>query len=97
MRIFRQTVVLLRQQIEADQKKENRHEMTMDTGEYANIILGRKTFLITKDIGFVQGDSVVIREFENLKPTGNMVVKILTNVEKENIGLKEGYCVISWT
>ena len=62
MRIFRQTVVLLRQQIEADQKKENRHEMTMDTGEYANIILGRKTFLITKDIGFVQGDSVVIRE-----------------------------------
>ena len=43
------------------------------------------------------GTKKVIREFENLKPTGNMVVKILTNVEKENIGLKEGYCVISWT
>lgn len=84
------------EQIAAEQKKESRYEMSLETDQYGDIILGRRTFLILKDIGFVQGDSIVIREFENLKPTGNMVVKIINFVEKESSGIKEGYCVVSW-
>lgn len=62
MRIFRQTVVLLRQQIEADQKKENRHEMTMDTGEYADINKCRK-----RKYWFKRGILCNILDIKNMK------------------------------
>lgn len=82
--------------IEEEQRKENRHEMALQTSVYSEIILGRRPFLVVKDEGYIQGDTLVLREYDNLKATGNMNIKILSLVEKGVPGIADGYCVLSW-
>lgn len=82
--------------IEEEQKKEARHILALEEDVYQDILLGRRSFLVLKDEGYIMGDSVLIRAYDSLRPTGEMQVKILTHVEKVSDGLKPGYCVISW-
>lgn len=84
-------------QIERQQRKEKRHEIALQMSVYSEIILGKRTFLVTKDKGYILGDTLVLREYDNLRATGNMNVRILSLVEKGIPGISEGYCVLSWS
>ena len=87
---------LERKRLLEQQKKEARHILALEEKDYQDVLLGKRSFLVLKDDHYITGDSVLIRAYNALKPTGEMTVKILTHVEKVSEGLKPGYCVISW-
>lgn len=74
----------------------NRYDVALEKDEYQRLIFGLQGFVIVKLEGHKAGDLVCFHEYDNLRETGNVMLKNISYVCSNHPGLKEGYGVISW-
>lgn len=74
----------------------NRFDISLEKEEYQRLIFGLQGFVVVKLDGHKIGDTVIFHEYENLRETGNVLLKTICYVKDSHPGLKEGYGIISW-
>lgn len=71
-----------------------RYDVTVDPETFVRIASGRQNFIIMEQKGQRMGDSIYIREIENLKATGNACLKEIKVVMEKERGLREGFVIL---
>lgn len=74
----------------------HRHEIMLESADYADIMMGVRSYHLCKDVGFLVNDVIAFRELNGLQITGNASLRTIAIVEKEVPGLAPGYCIVSW-
>ena len=72
-----------------------RHYKKLHTKKFHEVKNEEKSFILTEDNNYNVGDTLVLDEFNvNDKATGNAIIRIIGYVERDDIGLDKGYCVL---
>lgn len=71
-------------------------EIILEEKDYQDAVHGIRTFVVMKDAYCYIGKTLIIHETKNFVPTGRVLPKVITCVERNNSFLKDGYCVVCW-
>ncbi len=74
----------------------NRFDISLEKDEYQRLIFGLQGFVVVKMAGHKIGDTVCFHEYDNLRETGNYMLKTICYVCDSHPGLTDGYGIISW-
>lgn len=86
--------------IEQELLKDNiKHDLKISSQYYDDVMMGNKNFELRKnDRNFQNGDTFVLREYDNGKYTGRYFIQVIGYVLKDchQFGLMDGYCIFGW-
>lgn len=71
------------------------HELKLTQPYFNAVHNGKKSFELRKnDRDFKTSDTLLLREWVNGEYTGKVIVRTITYILKDYIGIEDGYCIL---